>query len=152
MAFRDMIPWSKRRKGGTSDPFELMRGAVEPMEALFEKPWALVGGLGRMPEVNVEEKPSELVVSVKLPGMKREDVKVSVTEDTLTIRAEQARTQEQRRHGMLQRRESSQSLVRRLALPAAIKPDEVKAVLKGGLLEIRLPRVKEARVRGIDIE
>lgn len=152
MAFRDIVPWSKRRKGGSHDPFELMRGAVEPMEALFEKPWALMGGLGRVPELSVDEKPTELVVSAKLPGMKREDVKIEVTEDTLTIRGEQAKSQEQRRHGMLQRRETSRSFVRRLSLPAAIKPDEAKASLKGDRLEIRLPRVKEVRVRSIDIE
>lgn len=150
MAFRDMIPWSKRRK--TNDPFELMRGAVEPLEQLFEKPWALAGRLGRMPELNVEEKPSELIVSAKLPGLKREDIKIEVTESTLTIRAEQARSQEQRRHGMLQRRESSQSYLRRLALPTAIRTGEVTASFKGDRLEIRLPRVKEAQVRAIDIE
>lgn len=152
MAFKDIIPWSKRRKGASSDPFEIMRGAVEPMEHLFEKPWALVGRLGRLPEVEVDEKESEIVVSAKLPGMKREDVRIEVTENTLTIRAEQARTQEQRRHGMFQRRESSQSYVRRFALPAPIKTADAKAAFKGDLLEIRLPRVTPAQVRRIDIE
>lgn len=151
MAFRDMIPW-KGRKKGSRDPFELMRGAVEPLEQLFEKPWALSTAFGRMPSLDVDEKPSEIVVSAKLPGMKREDVKIEVTENTLTIRAEQARTQEQRRHGVLQRRESSQSFVRRLALPAPIKTDEVTASFKGEKLEIRLPRIAEARVRSINIE
>lgn len=150
MAFKDIIPWSKRRK--TNDPFELMHGAVEPLEQLFEKPWALASRLGRMPELNVEEKPAELIVSAKLPGLKREDIKIEVTESTLTIRAEQARSQEQRRHGVLQRRESSQSYLRRLALPTAIRTGEVTASFKGDRLEIRLPRVKEAQVRAIDIE
>jgi len=152
MAFRDIIPWSKRRSGAGTDPFELMRGAVEPMEHLFEKPWALAGKLGRMPEVEVEEKPAEITVSAKLPGMKREDIKVEVTENTLTIRAEQARSQEQRRHGMFQRRESSQSYVRRFSLPAPIRTAEVKAAFKGDVLEIHLPRVTQAQVRRIDIE
>lgn len=150
MAFRDMIPWSRRRK--SNDPFELMRGAVEPLEQLFEKPWALAGKFGREQALNVDEKPAEIVVSTKLPGMKREDIKIDVTETTLTIRAEQSRSQEQRRHGVLQRRESSQSYVRRLALPAPVKTADVKASFKGDTLEIRLPRVKEAQVRSIDIE
>lgn len=146
MAFRDIIPWSGRR-GRTSDPFEIMR----PLENLFERPWALAGGLGRLPKVDFDEKPTEFVVSAQLPGMKAEDVKVEVTENTLTLRAEQARSQEQRRHGMLQRRESQRSFVRRFALPAPIRTADVKASFKGDRLEIHLPRVTETQVRRIDI-
>ncbi len=149
MTFRDIIPWAKHRRGAASDRFEIMRGAVEP---LFEKPWALIGGAGHLPEVDVEEKPEEIVVSAKLPGMKREDVKVEVTENTLTIRAEQARAQEQRRHGVLQRRESSRSFLRRFSLPSPVRTDDVKAAFKGDRLEIHLPRVTPAQVRLIDIE
>ncbi|MDP3544369.1 MAG: Hsp20/alpha crystallin family protein [Elusimicrobiota bacterium] len=151
MTLRDIIPWSKRRKGASAGS-ELMRGVVEPLEYLFEKPWALAGGAVRMPEVDVEEKPEEIVVSAKLPGMKREDVKIEVTENTLTIRAEQARTQEQRRHGVLQRRESSRSFLRRFSLPSPVRTNDVKAAFKGELLEIHLPRVTPAQVRRIDIE
>lgn len=150
MAMRDIIPWSKRGKGSSN--FELMRGVVEPLEHLFEKPWALARGAGRFPEVDVEEKPEEILVSAKLPGMKKEDVKIEVTENTLTIRAEQARTQEQRRHGVLQRRESSQSYLRRFSLPSPIRTGDVKASFKGDRLEIHLPRVTPAQVRRIDIE
>ncbi|MCR4294746.1 MAG: Hsp20/alpha crystallin family protein, partial [Elusimicrobia bacterium] len=149
MAFRDIIPWAKRGRGSSSGS-EMMRGVVEPLEHLFEKPWGLAGRAGRMPEVDVEEKPEEIVVAVKLPGMKREDVKIEVTENTLTIRAEQARSQEQRRHGVLQRRESSRSFLRRFSLPSPVRTGDVKAAFKGERLEIHLPRVTPALVRRID--
>ena len=152
MAIRDIIPWRKRRTSAANSPFELMRDVVEPMEHFFEKPWTLTGRLGRTAEMNIEEKPTEIVVSAKLPGMKPEDIKIDVTEDTLTIRAEQARSQEQRRHGVLRRSESSRSFLRRFALPAPIKTADVKAALNGGLLEIHLPRVKETQVRRIQID
>ncbi|HXT01320.1 MAG TPA: Hsp20/alpha crystallin family protein [Elusimicrobiota bacterium] len=152
MAFRDIVPWNRRRKEGATSPFELMRETVEPMERFFEKPWTALGRFPRMPEVNFEEKPSEIVVSARLPGLKREDVKIDVTEETLTIRVEQARSQEQRKHGVLRRSESSQSFVRRFALPSPIKTGEVKAAFKDEVLEIHLPRVKETQVRRIEIE
>lgn len=152
MAFRDMMPWSRRGQGRTTGLFEVMRGTVEPMEHLFERPLALVGGLGRLPRVDVEEKPEEILVSAKLPGLSRDDLKIEVTENTLTLRASKSRTQEQRRHGVFQRRESAQAFVRRFSLPAPIKTAEVKAAFKGDLLEIHLPRATRTQVRSIDIE
>lgn len=152
MAFKDIIPWNKqRRKNSSGDPFELMRNAVEPMERWLERPWAMTGRLNA-PLLDVEETPTEIVVSAKLPGLKREDVKIDVTENSLAIRAEQSRSQEKRRHGVVRRSESSQSFYRRIALPAAIKPSEVKATFKNDRLEVRLPRAKEVEVRKIDIE
>ncbi len=152
MPLRDMMPWSGRKQGRRSAPFEIMRGVVEPMEHFFERPWALIRGEGRTPQVDLEEKPGEIVVTAKLPGMSRDDVKIEVTENTLTLRGSTARAQEQRRHGTFQRRESSQTFIRRFSLPAAVKTAEVTASFKGGLLEIRLPRVAEIQVRSVDIE
>lgn len=152
MAFRDLVPWNKRREGRRTQPFELMRDTVESMERFLDKPMSLLTGLGRTPEVDVEEKADEIVVKAKLSGLTRDDVKVEVTENTLTLRASKTSAQEQRRHGGLQRREASRSFVRRLTLPAPVRTGDVKATFKDGALEIHLPRVAETQVRSVDIE
>ncbi|MBI3288867.1 MAG: Hsp20/alpha crystallin family protein [Elusimicrobia bacterium] len=152
MAFKDIVPWRKRREGRKAQPFELMRDTVESMEHFFDKPWALMSGLSRTPEVDVDEKPSEIVVKANLPGLGRDDIKIEVTENTLTLRASKARSQEQRRHGTFQRRESSRAFVRRFTLPTPVKTAEVKATFNDGALEIHLPRVTETQMRSVDIE
>lgn len=148
MAFKDMIPWRGRARGRRSDPFELMRGVIEPMERFFESPFSL----GRAPSVDFEEKPEEFVVRARLPGLSREDLKIEVTDSTLTLRGAKTTAREQRRHGGLQRRESSRTFVRRFALPAPVKTERVTASFKGGELVILMPRVNETPVRRIDIE
>jgi len=122
------------------------------MERFLDKPLSLVTGLGRMPEVDIDEQPDEIVVRAKLPGLDRDDVKIEVTENTLTIRGSKARSQEQRRHGMLRRRASSREFVRRFTLPTPVKTEEVKATFKGGALEIRLPKSESAKPRTVAIE
>lgn len=126
---------------------------VEPLERFFEHPWELLsGGPSLLPEIDIKEEPGEFVVMAKLPGLTREDVKIEVTDETLTIRAEKTRMEEKRKHGTIRRQAESRSFVRRFSLPAPIKAGEAKASFKDDRLEIRLPRVKETQVRRVDVE
>jgi HSP20 family protein len=142
MALRDMIH--------RNDPYKIMKDVLGPMEAFFERPWGLLAD-SRTARFEVEEKQEEILVTAKLPDMTKEDISIEVTENTLTLRGAKSSSNEQRRHGAVDRRESSQSFVRSFTLPTPIKTSEVRASFKDGSLEIHLPRVTQTPARNVDI-
>ncbi|MBI4425690.1 MAG: Hsp20/alpha crystallin family protein [Elusimicrobia bacterium] len=130
-----------------------MRSLLEPMERLLEEPFGpAASAWSELPEVEMRETPTELVVSARLEGLRREDLKVDVTESTLILQGSRSRSEKGRRHGILQRAESRQAFVRRMALPAPVKTEEVKATFRGGALEIRLPLLRERRAQRVTID
>lgn len=127
---------------------EGLRGMVERMERFFEKPWDFFGATIE-PKLDIEQTPKELIVSARLPGYTRDDVTVDLTEDSITLRGCKSSSKESRKHGSYR---EEQTFVRSMTLPASVKTGEAKASFKGDMLEIRLPRDKEADVRRLQIE
>ena len=104
------------------------------------------------PAVDIEETPESYVFRADLPGIKLEDVKVSLMGDTLTIRGERkAQTTEQK--GNLHRVERVYgTFERRFELGKAVHGDQVKATYRDGVLEVRVPKAEEARLREIPVQ
>jgi HSP20 family protein len=109
---------------------------------------------GFTPALDVEETADAFVVSADLPGMSKNDVKVNIVDDVLTIRGERKRARE---HGTS---ESSFRRVervygafeRRLVLDAPVRADKIKATYRDGVLEIHVPKADEARVHEIEVQ
>jgi HSP20 family protein len=86
-----------------------------------------------------------------LPGLKREDIEVSLQDGALVISGER-KTEEKRMEGELHRQERFYGKFRRaLTLPAPIAADKVKAQYKDGILTITLPKAEEAKPKKIDV-
>jgi HSP20 family protein len=95
---------------------------------------------GDAPAVDVYEKDNELVAKVELPGLEKDDIDVTFTDQTLTIKAEKKK-QEEIKDENYHRVERVHGLLRRsIELPAGVDVDHVKASFKNGVLEIRMPR------------
>lgn len=104
----------------------------------------------RMPRVDVIEEDGEIRVVAELPGMKKEDLDVSLTNTTLTIKAVTSREEEEKK-GEYSRREISRSYAARtVELPAAVDGKAVEAKFKDGLLELTLP--KKEKTQRIKVE
>jgi HSP20 family protein len=104
------------------------------------------------PALDVEETAEAFLVRVDLPGMQLKDVKVSLMGETLTIRGER-RNETAANNGNARRVERSYGAFERsLTLDAHVRSDQVKAIYKDGVLEVRVPKADEARVREIEIE
>ena len=87
-----------------------------------------------------------------LPGMSQKDVKVSVMGDTLTIRGER-RQASTHKEGNLRRTERVHGIFERsFTLAAPVKGDQVKASYRDGVLEVRVPKTDEARLREIEVQ
>jgi len=93
-----------------------------------------------------------LVLSTDLPGIKPQDIEISVTEDTLNLKAE-AREDSVDTEANFQRIEKrSRSFSRSISLPCRIIAEEVKATYKDEILKIELPKCKPKKARGIIVD
>ena len=99
----------------------------------------------QMPAIDVYEEKDEVVVKAELPGLSKEDLDVTLTESTLTLKGQKKKEEEVKEKNFYRSERSSGSFVRTIDLPAEVKTDQVKASFKNGVLEIRLPKTEDAK-------
>jgi HSP20 family protein len=107
-----------------------------------------------VPEVDVFEKDNRLVTKIDLPGLKKKDVKVEVTDGHLAISGER-KTDAQEQNDRFYRCEREYgSFYRAVPLPDVVKLEDVKATFGDGVLEISvpLPAKAEPAVRNVEIQ
>jgi HSP20 family protein len=100
------------------------------------------------PTVDVQRCNGSLVVSAELPGLKKEEVKVEVTDDTITIEGERKREHKEDHEGYHRYERSYGRFFRSIPLPEGARGDQAKAELKDGVLKVTLPvaeTVKKAK-------
>jgi HSP20 family protein len=148
------------------DMFTMMRDLERMMETTFRRPmlgfdWPIFRHLlpeaGLMaefaPVVDVYEEGTELVVKAELPGIKKENVKVNLVENTLTITGERTAEEKVERKDFLRLERSHGTFTRTLTLPDGLDAAKVHAAFTDGVLEIRIPRREEHRtMRTITVE
>jgi HSP20 family protein len=104
------------------------------------------------PSVDIQETAEEFIVKADLPGVSQKDVKVSLMGDVLTLRGErkQENTTKDGSHHRLERIYGT--FERSFSLGAPVRNDQVKAQYRDGVLEVRVPKAEEARVREIEVQ
>ena len=147
------------------DPFREMLSLREAMNQLLEEsvvrpasPGAAggaggggVAGRGQTLALDVAEREDAYVVSASLPGVRSEDVHVTVLGDTLTIRAETRREDERSSGGYLLRERHVGVLQRAVTLPGPISADDVSADYEHGILTLTLPKSRANMPRRIQV-
>lgn len=104
------------------------------------------------PAVDVFEDGDDVVIKAQLPGVKKEDLDVSIQDNTVTIRAESRREEKVEDEGYFRRELRYGSWARRLPLPAAVDEEQVSAKLADGILEIRAKKAEKPEETGKKIE
>jgi HSP20 family protein len=138
---------------GRWDPFRELEALQENVNKLFQetmgKPFReSASPRSWSPAVDVLEDENKIVVQAELPGMKRDDINVELSGDTLTIRGERKLDNKEnyvrieRTYGPFQRS---------FTIGVPIKSDELKANYKDGILEIIIPKAEEIRPKRIEI-
>jgi HSP20 family protein len=140
-------------------PFQEMERRFEEMERRFEdffrKPFSLLPSWMprlKMPEIE-EVSPSmdiftegdDVVVKGELPGMKKEDINVSLTKDTISISGEKKKEEKVEKKDYYSLERSYGSFKRSFSLPAEVQTEKASAKFKDGVLEIRIPKTEEAK-------
>ena len=98
------------------------------------------------------ESEDMLVLSTDLPGINPEDIEISVTEDTLNLKAETREESVDQEKNFQRIEKSSRSISRSISLPCRIIAEEVKATYKDNILRIELPKCKPKKVRGVIVD
>ena len=104
------------------------------------------------PAIDVFEEGNDVVVKAELPGMKKEDIEISLTEDVLTLSGEKRSEKKVERKDYHRYESTYGSFCRTIGLPSDVKQDQVKASFKDGVLEIRMPKTEEARKKETKIK
>jgi HSP20 family protein len=118
----------------------------------FFKPWNEWFGNGglspritNVPAVNVTENAKEYNVSLAAPGLKKDDFRIDIEGNMLTVSSEKDESKEEKEEKYTRKEYSYSSFSRSFTLPDDVRQEAVDASYKDGLLIIRLPRKEEAR-------
>ncbi|WP_192034629.1 Hsp20/alpha crystallin family protein [Halomonas sp. YLGW01] len=116
--------------------------------------WERFGHLEQqdLPKVDVIDRDAELIVKAELPGIKREDLDISVTEDSVTIKGESKQETKEETGEYFRSEISQKSYSRTLSLPCEVDTDKAEASFNDGVLELTLPKQKEANRRKVEIK
>ena len=101
------------------------------------------------PAVNVYQDKDQFTVVVELPGFKKEEIEISLHDDTLTVSGERKREESSAQEFLTERLYGN--FQRSLTLPTAVDAEKVKASYKDGLLQLVLPKAEEAKPKQIEV-
>jgi len=105
-----------------------------------------------VPKVDVIDKEDHLLVRAELPGMTKDDIEVSVSDNAITLKGS-LRKDAETTEGEYHRREIYSSFVSRtVALPSEVDADGATAQLKDGMLEVKLPKVARAKRKRVEVQ
>jgi HSP20 family protein len=104
------------------------------------------------PLVDIHETKDSFLLMAELPGVKQEDVEVSVEGDTLTLKGERKREAEVKEDQYHRIERSYGRFERSILLPSVVDPNRVKATYRDGVLEVQLPKKEEAKPKAVKIE
>ena len=140
------------------DPFAGFNGMKRLMDRFWDDPfWGLHSYTSRarrdnpIPiDVTADEK--QVVIQASLPGVKPEDVNVTIEDNRLTIEGQVNSVEESEKDRYVIRERHSGSFYRSLALPKDLQDDNVEARFENGVLTLTLPRVPEVKPQAKTIE
>jgi HSP20 family protein len=126
------------------NPFTLMRRFTEDLDRAFGTVPDTGQTLPWSPTVEVKEVNGKFLVSAELPGLKKGDIKVQVTEDALILEGERKQEKEEKREGYYHSERSYGHFYRSIPLPEGAGLDKASAEFTNGILEVSIP-VAETR-------
>lgn len=108
--------------------------------------------MARWPRIDIIDHDHDLVVRAEVPGLSKDDLEISLTEDTVTISGK-ARKEEKKEEGEYYCSEIVQGeFCRSISLPAGIDGSKAKAMFKDGMLEMTLPKLEKSIRHTVKIE
>jgi HSP20 family protein len=141
------------------DPFRDLAVLQDRMNRLFNDSWNVRGTQDDLlsrgtwtPPVDIYEADGELVLKAELPDMRREDIDVTVDNNTLSIRGDRKLDSEIKQENFHRVERAYGSFVRTFSLPATVDATRIAAEYKHGILTVKLPFREEAKPRTIDVK
>ena len=126
------------------DPITMFRPFLPVEESLPFTAWT--------PAVDIFETEKALVLKMELPGIKKEDVHVTIENNMLTVRGERKMEEQVERENYHRMERTYGEFVRSFSLPPFVDGKEIKADFAEGLLRVTLPKVETARPKEIEVK
>lgn len=134
-------------------PFEQIE---QQFEEFFRRPFPLISPIWWpsrrsftpeefAPSVDIYEEDGDVVLKAELPGIKKEDVEVNLSDNRLTISAEKKKEEKVEEKNFYRVERSYGSFSRSFEIPMDVRADKVKAKFQDGILEVRLPKTEESK-------
>lgn len=140
------------------DPFRDMVTLREAMDRLFEESFvrprrglAPSEGVATL-ALDLFETDDDVTVRASIPGVKPEDIDISITGDVLTIKGETSEEKEEEAGNYHMRERRYGAFQRSLSLPTLVKADKAQAAFENGVLTLTLPKIEEAKPKTIQIK
>src|ERR671932_995384 len=138
------------------EPFRDMVSLRDAMDRLFEDSFVTPRALGRTGwndlSLDVYETDNDVVVKAALPGIKPEDVEITLTGDQLTIRGETREETENKDKNYLRRESRYGSFARSITLPSGLQGDKAEANFEHGVLTLTIPKSEEVKPKQIKVK
>ena len=149
-----LAPIKSLRNLMTTDPFFLLQNRLNrlidfPLAPFVEEALPLTTWV---PACDIYETEKEIVLKAELPGLKKEDVFVSIENNVLTIRGERKFSEEVKREDFHRVERSYGEFLRSFTLPTFIDANKILAEFKDGLLMVTLPKREEAKPKQIEVK
>lgn len=150
----NLLPIRKQNRTPFGDVLDIQR----EMNRLFDfslghwsDPWGSEEGSWQ-PALDIRESKDAITVHADLPGVRKEDVDVTVREGILEIRGERKHENQTKEDGLVRTERVHGQFYRAVQLPAAVDRSAIKATYKNGVLELTLPKSEEAKPKQIKID
>lgn len=143
------MPGSPFRPG--ISPWQALQQLREQMDGILGS--AFGGGAGEWaPPIDLEERDQEFILTAELPGLRPEDIDLEIEGENLTLRGEKKEDHETREGERYFYERRYGSFVRRITLPQAVDPDQVRAHFEHGILRVTMPKRELTRGKRVQIE
>jgi HSP20 family protein len=149
-----LIPWRRREVDEDLPVFRPITSLWEDMDRLFGRTFGedVLGRRGWAPALDMDEDEKEVTIRAEIPGVKPEDLDVSVTENTLSIAGEKKEEHERKERGFFRSERRYGSFRRTVPLPVGVDPDSVTAEYNDGILSVRLQKTEQAQPKRIQVK
>ncbi|MCL4690997.1 MAG: Hsp20/alpha crystallin family protein [Candidatus Hydrogenedentes bacterium] len=136
-----MSPWSALRD--LEGQFTRLFGELNRDYDVFERGWA--------PAVDLKETEQEYTLEADLPGMKKEDIELSVVDNMISINGERKHEAEEKENGYHRIERRYGTFQRSFEIPGGFDAEKVNARFEDGVLHVTLPKREEAKPRHIEV-
>jgi|SRR5581483_5183280 len=141
-----LIPW---------EPFRALRRRDDAFDELFREFFRRPVGEGEEavfgPPVEVAESDGDVVVKLEVPGVEKDQLHLTVSDDHLTIRGEARKESEEKRKHYYRREIRYGAFQRSVPLPVEVDASKANAELKHGMLKVTLPKSTQPKAHEIKV-
>jgi len=145
---------AKWRNNTLQEPMDEFDRLQDEINKLFDWTYPSNRGLfdrSLSPAVDVVETSDEIVLTCDLPGVKKEDLDLSISRNVITIKGEKKGEQKKEGSRIFRKETWSGSFQRTLSLPETVDPDKVEASMKDGVLTVKIAKREEVKPRQISV-